>query len=178
MKNEYKLLKTFIFFTLFFLFSCQNCLMKNHNFYLIPLKREEDNNESLYGLNKYNYTLILETDILSENDKYYMEFSISFPININIELNTEIIYKFESRRKFCLRDLIKDSSGKQNNIQGKLYEYITNIGIFKKIWIKIEKVLLFKTLESSEKKNKFFLFISCITKVIINILNNILNKIY
>ena len=132
--------------------------MKNHSFYLIPLKREDNNNdENLYGLNKYNYTLILETDPLNENDNYHMVFSITFPININIEINTDLIYKFESTRKFCLRDLIKESAGKQNNIEGRLYEYYSEVKIFQKIWIKTEKLLLFKNVDTYEKKNIFYL---------------------
>ena len=158
MKNEYKLLKSLIFFTLLFLFSCQNCKMTNHNFYLIPLKREDNNNnnETSIGLNKYNYNLILNTDPLSESDNYHMVFLISFPININIELDPEIIYIFESRRKFCLTDLIQNSTGKQNNIEGSLCEN-AELCIFNNIWIKIEKLLMYKSVDLDEKKNKFFL---------------------
>lgn len=150
------LIKYIIFLLLFFSYSCQNCLMKYHNFYLIPLLKEE-NSENVYGLHKYEYNLILETDPLNGSDNYFMMFLISFPINVNIELSTEIIYKFESKRKFCLKDLIKESSGRQSNIQGKLSEYNSEIQILETVWIKIEKTLLNKDVGSYEKKNKYFL---------------------
>lgn len=145
-----------IFFALFFCYSCENCLMKKHNFYLIALSKE-GHSENLSGLNKYDYNLILETDPLSENDNYHMMFSVSFPINVNIELSPEIIYKFESKRRFCIRDLIREKNGRQNNINGKLSEYNSEIQILQNIWIKIEKVLLFKEMELYERKNKFYL---------------------
>jgi len=130
--------------------------MKKHNFYLIALSKE-GRSENLSGLNKYDYNLILETDPLSENDNYHMMFSVSFPINVNIELSPEIIYKFESKRRFCIRDLIRAKDGRQNNINGKLSEYNSEIQILQNIWVKIEKVLLFKDMELYERKNKFFL---------------------
>ena len=151
-------IKYMIFILLFFNYSCdsENCLMKRHNFYLIALPKEE-HSEKLSGLYKYDYNLILETDPLSENDNYHMMFSVSFPINVNIELSPEIIYKFESKRRFCIRDLIREKNGRQNNINGKLSEYNSEIQILQNIWIKIEKVLLFKEMELYERKNKFFL---------------------
>lgn len=145
-----------LLFLLFFSFSYENCLIKTHNFYLIPLIKEESS-DKLNGLHKYDYNLILETDPLSDNDNYHMILSVIFPINVNIDLNPEIIYKFESTNKFCLRDLIKESAGRQNNIQGKISEYNSEIQIFERIWIKVEKVLLFKNVEIYDNKNKFFL---------------------
>lgn len=156
MKYKNKILKYFIFQTLFLLFSCQNCLMKNHNFFLIPLIKV-NNNEELSGLDKYDYFLILETDPLSESDNYHMIFSITFPVNVNIILSTKIIYKFESTRKFCLKDLTKESTGKQSNIEGRLSEYNSEIQILERIWIKIEKVILNKKVNSNDKKLNFFL---------------------
>ena len=149
-------LKYITFILLFFCYTCENCLMKKHNFYLIALSKE-GRSENLSGLNKYDYNLILETDPLSENDNYHMMFSVSFPINVNIELSPEIIYKFESKRRFCIRDLIRAKDGRQNNINGKLSEYNSEIQILQNIWVKIEKVLLFKDMELYERKNKFFL---------------------
>ena len=149
-------LKIITFILLFFCYTCENCLMKKHNFYLIALPKEE-HSVNLTGLNKYDYNLILETDPLSENDNYHMMFSVSFPINVNIELSPEIIYKFESKRRFCIRDLIREKDGRQNNINGKLSEYNSEIQILQNIWIKIEKVLLFKEMELYERRNKFFL---------------------
>ena len=156
MKYKNKILKYFIFHTLFLLFSCQICPMKNHNFYLIPLIKV-NNTEELYGLEKYDYFLLLETDPFSEGDNYHMIFSITFPVNVNIILSTKIIYKFESTRKFCLKDLTKQSTGKQSNIEGRLSEYNSEIQILERIWIKIEKVILYKKVDSNDKKIKFFL---------------------
>ena len=154
--NQNFKLKYITFILLFFCYTCQKCLMKRHNFYLIALTKGE-NSEKLSGLNKYDYNLILETDPLSQNDNYHMMLSVSFPINVNIELSSEIIYKFESKRRFCIKDLIKEKDGRQNNIDGKLSEYNSEIQILQHIWIKIEKVLLFKEMELFERKNKFFL---------------------
>ena len=150
------LMKYIILNLLFYSFLCEKCLIKTHNFYLIPLIKEETS-EKLYGLHKYDYNLILETDALSENDNYHMMLKVSFPINVNIELSTEIIYKSESTNRFCIRDLIKESIGRQNNIQGKLSEYNSEIQILERIWIKVEKVLFIKNVELYENKNKFFL---------------------
>ena len=158
MKAYYNFIIKYLLFLLSFLsYSFQNCLIKSHNFYLIPIVKEEENTESTYGLHRYNYNLILETDPLIKSDNFIMMFLISFPINVNIELSPEIIYKFESINKFCLNDLIKESKGKQTNIQGKLSEYKSEVQILEKIWIKIEKVLLFKNISSYEPKNKYFL---------------------
>ena len=159
MKIHHKfLLKYIIFYIFIFSISCQNCLMKEHNFYLIPLIKE-NKIDNLTGLHKYDYYLILKTDPLNENnnDNYHMVFLISFPININIELSTEIIYKFESTRKFCIKDLIKSSAGKQSNIQGKISEYNSGFQILEAIWIKVEKILLYKEVLSYERQTKFFL---------------------
>ena len=160
MKIQHKFLfKYIIFLFLIFSISCQNCLMKEHNFYLIPLIKENNSN-NLYGLHKYDYILILETDPLSENDNYHMVFEVTFPINVNIELSTEIIYKFESTRKFCIKDLTKKSVGRQSNIQGKLSEYNSEIQILEKIWIKIEEVKLYRDVPSNEKKDNIFFLLS------------------
>ena len=138
-----------------FLYSLK--IIKAHNFYLIPLVKEGENTDNSYGLHKYNYNLILETDPLSQSDNFIMMFLIMFPINVNIELSPEIIYKFESTSKFCLNNLVKESKGRQSNIQGKLSEYNSEIQILEKIWIKIEKVLLLKTISPYEAKNNYFL---------------------
>ena len=144
-----------VFHFLFLSCSCESCLIKNHNFYLIPLIKYNIT-ENLKGLNKYDYNLILETNPLNQSDSYYIIFSIIFPINVNIELNTEIIYKFESANKFCLLDLTKKSEGRQYNIQGRLTEYNSEIQILERIWIKIEKVLLIKEV-SFEIHNTYLL---------------------
>ena len=157
MNSYYNLIITYLLFFLFLSYSCQNCLIKAHNFYLIPIVKEGENADNSYGLHKYIYNLILETDPLSQNDNFIMMFLITFPINVNIELSPEIIYKFESTNKFCLNDLVKESKGRQTNIQGKLSEYNSEIQILEKIWIKIEKVLLLKTITPQESKNNYFL---------------------
>ena len=144
-----------IFLFLFLYCSCEHCLIKNHNFYLIPLIK--NNSTNLKGLHKYDYNLILETDPLSESDNYFILFVITFPINVNIELNTEIIYKFESKKKFCLLDLNKTSEGRQSNIQGRLSEYTSEIQILETIWIKIEKVLLIEKVSSFDIYNRYIL---------------------
>ena len=144
-----------IFLFLFLYCSCDHCLIKNHNFYLIPLIK--NNSTNLKGLHKYDYNLILETDPLSESDNYFILFVITFPINVNIELNTEIIYKFESKKKFCLLDLNKTSEGRQSNIQGRLSEYTSEIQILETIWIKIEKVLLIEKVSSFDIYNRYIL---------------------
>jgi hypothetical protein len=157
MNSYYNLIITYLLFLLFLSYSCQNCLIKAHNFYLIPIVKEGENADNSYGLHKYIYNLILETDPLSQSDNFIMMFLITFPINVNIELSPEIIYKFESTNKFCLNDLVKESKGRQTNIQGKLSEYNSEIQILEKIWIKIEKVLLLKTITPHEAKNNYFL---------------------
>ena len=144
-----------ILLVLFLYCSCDHCLIKNHNFYLIPLIK--NNSTNLKGLHKYDYNLILETDPLSESDNYFILFIITFPINVNIELNTEIIYKFESKKKFCLLDLNKTSEGRQSNIKGRLSEYTSEIQILETIWIKIEKVLLIEKVSSFDIYNRYIL---------------------
>ena len=141
-RHHYYGMPNLLFLFLFLYCSCDICLIKNHNFYLIPLIK--NNSTNLKGLHKNDYNLILETDPLSESDNYFILFIITFPINVYIELNTEIIYKFESIKKFCLLDLNKTSEGRQSNILGRLSEYTSEIQILERIWIKIEKVQLIK----------------------------------
>ena len=141
-RHHYYGMPNLLFLFLFLYCSCDICLIKNHNFYLIPLIK--NNSSNLKGLHKNDYNLVLETDPLSESDNYFILFTITFPINVNIELNTEIIYKFESIKKFCLLDLNKTSEGRQSNILGRLSEYTSEIQILERIWIKIGKVQLIK----------------------------------
>lgn len=132
------LLKFFLFCHLIQLYIFEICKIVDHNFYLIALKKNPD---EYNGLNKYNYSLILESNPFSENDNYHLIFSITFPVNINIELSPDIIYKFFSLKKFCIRDLINKS---QENIVGKLIEYNSGIQILKNVWIKIIDVNLYQ----------------------------------
>ena len=148
-------MRILIYLLLFLSCSCENCLITNHNFYLIPLIKKNIV-ENLKGLHKNDYYLILKTEPLSKSDNYFIMFEITFPINVNIELSTEIIYKFESIKKFCLLDLNKTSVGRQSNIQGRLSEYNTEIQILESIWIKIEKVLLIEKV-GFELFNKYIL---------------------
>ena len=108
------LIKFILFCYLFQMYLFEICKIVDHNFYLIALKKNEK--ESIW-LNKYNYSLILESNPFSENDNYHLIFSVTFPVNINIELSPEIVYKFFSSKKFCIKDLIAKT---QENIVGKL----------------------------------------------------------
>lgn len=129
-----------------------NCVMKTHNFYLLPIEKDYYNNTiQLIGLEKYDYILILKSEPRNV-DKYHIVLNVSFPININIELSNEIIYDFISIEKFCINDF--ETEGRYINILGTLYEYSTKNKILEKIWIKVEKILLYKEIESS--KNKIF----------------------
>ena len=129
-----------------------NCYMKTHNFYLLPIEKDYYNKTiPLRGLEKYDYILILKSEPRNV-DKYHIVLNVSFPINVNIELSNEIIYDFISIEKFCINDF--ETKGKYINILGTLYEYSTQNKILEKIWIKVEKILLYKEIESS--KNKIF----------------------
>ena len=133
----------------------ENCNMKTHNFYLLPIEKKSSNNTiEFQGLKKYNYILILKTEP-NDVDKYHIVLDVSFPINVNIELSNEIIYCFNSLEKFCINDLEKE--GKYINILGKLYEYSTENNILERIWIKIDKILLYKNLESNTNRIYYLL---------------------
>ena len=145
------LLKFILFCYLIQLYRFEICKIVDHNFYLIALKKNPD---EYNGLNKYNYSLILESNPFSENDNYHLIFSITFPVNINIELSPDIIYKFFSLKKFCIKDLINKS---QENIVGKLIEYNSGIQILKNVWIKILDVNLYQE-PNSDTKIIFYFF--------------------
>lgn len=138
------------------IFCAEECPMDLHNFYLLPLIKEVAPEIPATGLHKYDYILILKTDPL-QSDNYHMVFSVSFPINVNIELSSDIIYSFESAKKFCITDLTKEGAGRYINIVGKLSEYSTDNQILERIWIKIEKVLLNSKVEKGDKRNFFYL---------------------
>ena len=146
------LLKFILFCYLFQRYLFEICKIVDHNFYLIALKKNE--NESI-GLNKYNYSLILESNPFSENDNYHLIFSVTFPVNINIELSPEIVYKFSSSKKFCIKDLIDKT---QENIVGKLIEYNSGIQILKNVWIKILDINLYQQSNDNEKSRSYYFF--------------------
>lgn len=168
----FKLLLSIILYTTII---SQECPMKKHKFYLLPIPKIENENENvtnitdvtnntinnqknLTGLYQNDYILILETDPLGD-DKYEMILKVSFPININIELSTDIIYTFESKKRFCVTDLIvKESKGKLNNILGKLSEYNTENQILENVWVKVEDILYNETVGNEiGNKNNFYL---------------------
>ena len=129
-----------------------NCEMKTHHFYLLPIEKDYYNKTiQLRGLEKYDYILILKSEPRNV-DKYHIVLNVSFPINVNIELSNEIIYDFISIEKFCINDF--EVEGRYINILGTLYEYSTQNKILEKIWIKVEKILLYKEIDSN--KNKIF----------------------
>ena len=137
----------------------QECTYQKHKFYILPLIKESNISVLKEGLHKYDYILVLETNPLNE-DKYHLILSVTFPININIELSPDIIYSFESLKKFCILDLTKEKRGKYINIQGKLSEYSTDNLILSNIWIKVEKIILFTIVDSIERNNNIFYLIS------------------
>jgi len=145
------LLKIILFCYLFQLYTFEICKFVEHNFYLIALKKSSNEN---IGLNKYNYSLILESNPFDENDNYNLVFSVSFPININIELSPEIVYKFFSLKKFCLKDLIEK---KQENIVGKIIEYNSDIQILERVWMKILDVNLYQGTKDHDRKKIYYL---------------------
>ena len=65
------LLKIILFCYLFQLYTFEICKFVEHNFYLIALKKNSNEN---IGLNKYNYSLILESNPFDENDNYNLVF--------------------------------------------------------------------------------------------------------
>ena len=148
----------FIFLLIIFLCKSifnQNCEMIFHNFYLLPLIKEFNNGTiPLKGLQKYDYLLILKTEP-KNIDKYHIVLNVSFPININIELSNEIIYNFISLEKFCINDL--EIEGKYVNILGQLSEYSTTNKILERVWIKVEKILLYKELEYNNNNKIYYL---------------------
>ena len=122
-----------------------NCEMKTHHFYLLPIEKDYYNiTIQLRGLEKYDYILILKSEPRNV-DKYHIVLNVSFPINVNIELSNEIIYDFISIEKFCINDF--EVEGRYINILGTLYEYSTQNKILEKIWIKVEKILLYKEID-------------------------------
>ena len=142
-------------------------------FYLIALRKNGYPSNSV-GLNKYDYYLILQTNPYNNNDIYHLEFQITFPININIELSPEILYKFFATKKFCINDII---SGRQTNLVGKIIEVNSGMDILTKVWMKIEKNILFKEINFNERKkifyylgesNQKYLFLKKMSKDIIN----------
>ena len=152
-------MKCFLKFVLLFsfiqLYLFHECKLVEHNFYLMALKKntKEQNHKDLVGLNKYEYSLVLDSNPYNENDNYQMIISVSFPVNINIELSPEIIYELFSSKKFCIKDLNND---KQTNIIGKLIEYSSKIKILETIWMKIEEVLFFEEINSIDRKKVYY----------------------
>ena len=144
------LLKFILFCYLIQLNISEICKFVEHNFYLIALKRNTNENT---GLNKYNYSLILESNPFDENDNYNLVFSITFPININIELSPEIVYKFFSLKKFCIKDIINKT---QENIVGKIIEYNSGIQILEKVYIKILDINLYQETKDNDRKKIYY----------------------
>ena len=153
-----KSFKSILFCYLFQLCLLQICKYVNHEFYLIALKK---NTIEYQGLNKYDYHLILDANPFNENDNYHLVFSVSFPVNINIELSPEIIYKFFSLKKFCIKDLIEKS---QENIVGKLIEYNSEIQILEKVWIKIIEVQLYQEMKDNDRRKIYYFLGENITR--------------
>ena len=73
-----------------------------------------------------------------------MVLSVLFPVNINIELSPEMVYKYYSSIKFCLKET---AEGKQSNLIGKLVEYNNEIQILEKVWIVIIEVALYQEIK-------------------------------
>lgn len=153
--SKYILLLIFLFKPIY----NDNCRMETHTFYLLPLKKEkESSNETLTGLNQFDYMLFLKTENNNANN-YHLVFKASFPININIDLSPEIIYQFTSSKKFCVYDLKKGANlavGPYKNIIGNLSEFETKNDILHNVWIKIEELLINKEIDS-KKEQKYIL---------------------
>lgn len=145
------------FLLLIFLFKPiynENCKMKYHQFFLLPLEKEKtDESLNLKGLEKFNYILILKTEPRNY-DNYHLVINVTFPININIDLSEEIMYNFTSLEKFCLSDL---RSRKYINIVGKLSEYETENTILNRIWIKNEGIILDQEVHNNRNQNFYIL---------------------
>ena len=132
----------------------RNCEMKTHNFFLLPINKTNYNESlDLKGLEKFDYMLILKTEPRND-DNYHVVLNVTFPINVNIDLSSEIIYKFVSREKFCISDL---RARKYINIYGELSEYDTENKIFQHIWVKIESIMLDKEVEFIKNQNYYLL---------------------
>jgi hypothetical protein len=145
-----------IIFLLKPIYNNSNCEMQTHNFYLIPLEKKDNDTSNFEGLKKYDYMLILKTDPRNI-DCYHMVFNVTFPINVNIDLSNKIIYDFISLKRFCINDLVQEDKGRYVNILGNLLEYDTKKQILGMIWIKIEKVLLYKEIEGNNKNMIYYL---------------------
>ena len=145
-----------IIFSLIIIFpisiNTQNCEMDFHNFFLIARNK---NDNTLTGLRKYDYLLILKTEPRGK-DKYHLVLNATFPINVNIELSDEILYSFVSLEKFCLLDLTREK-GKYVNIFGTISEQMTKNKLLENIWIKVENVLLFRNIENDRNLNFYLL---------------------
>ena len=152
MKNFFKLI---IVFSIFHLYLFDVCKFVEHNFYLIALNKntKEQDPKNLIGLNKYEYDLILDVNPFNSNDNYHLVLSVRFPININIELSPEIVYKYYSSKKFCLKDI---AEGKQSNLVGKLVEYNSEIQILEKVWIEIIEVALYQEIKYIDRRKIFY----------------------
>lgn len=153
------------FLLLIFLFKPiynENCKMRYHQFFLLPLEKEKtDESLNLKGLEKFNYILILKTEPRNDDDdNYHLVLNVTFPININIDLSEEIMYNFTSLEKFCLSDL---RSRKYINIVGKLSEYETENTILNRIWIKSEDIILDQ--EVNKNKNQNFYVLNIVKKI-------------
>ena len=132
------------------------CKFADHNFYLLPINKTYGGGSitEIKGLNKYDYYLILESNPFDEDNEYQYIFNVSFPVNVNIDLNLDMLYKFYSSRKFCINDVVE---GKQENIVGKLYEYNSEIKIFERIWMKNEEVFFKENIEGYGEKNYYYM---------------------
>ena len=130
----------------------ESCQMEVHKFFLLPLT---GNSYYQPGLKKFDYMLILKTEPKG-NDKYHLVLNVTFPVNINVDLSTEILYSFISLEKFCLLDLTKNK-GRFVNIFGTISDFVTNNKILERIWIKVENILLFKNVENDRKLSFYLL---------------------
>ena len=148
----YKFFFILIIFLLLNSINTENCEMITHKFFLLPLTSDSPNQP---GLKKYDYMLILKTEPKG-NDKYHLVLNVTFPVNINVDLSTEIIYTFISLEKFCLLDLIKEK-GRFVNIFGNLSDSERKNNILERIWIKVENVILFKNVENDRKQSFYLL---------------------
>ena len=148
----------FIIILLSSLIQCDQCEMRNHNFFLLPLSKEPIPSLNIIsgGLSLYHYMLILKTEPKGK-DNYHLVFNVTFPVNMSIELSNEIIYSFVSIKKFCLLDLTK-TKGRLVNILGTISDHITKNDILSKIWIKVENVLVFKHIQ--DDRNIKFIMLS------------------
>lgn len=129
---------------------CEICKRGNHTMYLLP---QNEKGEGDVGLKAKRYYMFLQTDYLEDNNVYLM-MNVSFPINVNIDLSSEIGYSFTPLHRFCLNDVLH---GRMVNIVGKLKEFNTDYDILQSIWIKIENIIYNKNYKESGQLDQFLL---------------------